>query len=162
MFYQEFPESLKLSARLKKVRENGMLKVKITEVMPEKVKEIVEELFKTNNNEVSPQDAEKIDEETSNDSVSETWNKVDVSRELKNQTPSLRSIKFTADGKDGFIVGDKGTILYSSDSGANWKLVPIVAPYAQFAAVDFYSIFIDEKYCWVAGSKGAIVRIKYK
>jgi hypothetical protein len=94
------------------------------------------------------------------------WEKIPVPS-LKDKTVTLRNVKFSPDKSTGWIVGDSGTILYLEKDKKEWQSLKI--PPAQLqklkttqAALDFYSIFIDENYCWIAGSKGVIVRIKYK
>jgi Photosynthesis system II assembly factor YCF48 len=62
---------------------------------------------------------------------------------------TLRSVKFST--QSGWIVGDNHTILYTIFNPKEMT---------QLQDVDFYSIFIDDEYCWVGGSKGKLVRIK--
>ena len=145
-----------VTAKVEEIRNNKMLKVKVLEVIPEVVEKIVKKYFE--NNDVSPRDVKKVDNEDSDKSVSVEWNKIEVSSLMKPPTAALRSVKFADDGLNGFIVGDKGTILYTQDGGKVWKSLSNM----QLATVDLYSIFVDGNYCWIAGSKGTIVRIKYK
>ncbi|CAN5237127.1 hypothetical protein BH10ACI1_BH10ACI1_04160 [soil metagenome] len=83
----------------------------------------------------------------------------------ENLKVTLRAVKFADNKKDGWIIGNGGTILYT-DNGKDWqKLLFTYLPKEQQAllkTVDFYSMTVDEKYCWIAGSKGTILRIKYK
>lgn len=103
--------------------------------------------------------------ETENNQTSE-WKKMVVPA-LKGKPTTLRSVKFADDQKNGWIVGDGGTILYTSDGGINWRLLFFALPKVTGTPltpteINFYSMFIDDIYCWVVGSKGTIVRIKYK
>lgn len=176
------PGAERVYGRVERInRQNGMMRVKITEVIPESVRSVVENIFR--NIEVSRRDVEKVDddEETDNRNSSNTnnrnssntnnrnssntnsfWEKASVFPALRNPTVSLRSVKFADNGSDGFIVGDKGTILYTQDGGTNWKpLIGTPAQQTQLNPVDFYAVFIDRKYCWIAGTKGTVVRVKY-
>jgi len=73
---------------------------------------------------------------------------------FQNQYPTsntLLGVKFVTPNK-GWIVGDKGTILYTTDGGENWE------EQASGTGNALTSIaFIDEKTGWTAGNGGSIL-----
>lgn len=148
----------------------GMLRVTITKVSPKTFFNLVRDQFsqkdvptskvtienmKRSNTKINDDDS-KVDK--TDQSVSSDWKKINISSK-----ETLRSIKFSDDGSIGFIVGNKGTILYSTDSGESWKNVladkNMKGKQRDITSTDFYSIFIDKVYCWVVGSNGAIAKI---
>lgn len=143
----------KIIGTVKDIRKNGMLKVEVTEILPKSVsdekKEQIREYF--DDNEVAPKNVKEINN-SGGETISNSWQAINV-----NVKETLRSIKFDDEGK-GFIVGDKGTILYSANGGDKWTKIPA----AQLGTIDLYSIFLDKGFCWIGGSKGAVARIKYK
>ncbi|MGB8510723.1 MAG: YCF48-related protein [Pyrinomonadaceae bacterium] len=70
---------------------------------------------------------------------------------------SLRSIKFSADGRFGWIVGDQGTILYSDDAGENWRILPPPAKDIRLEA-----LFVDDYFCWAVGGGSNVWRQRLK
>jgi photosystem II stability/assembly factor-like uncharacterized protein len=162
----------KVTARVEKVRPNGMLKLKIIDVNPPDLRDLVENIIERTD--ISPREVVKIErnENSSNEnnnnnnrsnSTNSSWERLNVSQVLRNPTVSLRSVKFSGNGQNGFIVGDKGTILYTDDGGASWKSLTssLPAQQSQLNLVDFYAVYIDKKHCWIAGSKGTVVRVRY-
>lgn len=138
------------------------LRVEITEVKPEIMKKQVKNYYEEK--ELDKSDVKIIEDDESEqkperfDSVSSPWQPLNVSNLVANPNIALRSVKFASNNLDGFIVGDKGTILYTSDGGKRWQLLRVTT---QLNTVDFYSMFLTDKYCWIVGSKGAVVRISY-
>ncbi len=84
---------------------------------------------------------------------------------LTGQSLRLWSVKFAENKKNGWIVGDAGTILYTDTGGEKWKKVNLVNEQNKPlfpTPPNFYAMYIDDKYCWVVGGQGAIVRMEYK
>ncbi len=133
--------------------DKKLFKIKITKVTPEppssiRLKAILENVYFDESAVIKN---EIVDE--SND-----WTeRNDLSEKISNT--QLNSVKFNSDGTYGFIVGKNGTILMTDNGGNDWKLLPANE---KLKGIDLYSIYFGKEYCWIAGSKGAIVRIKYK
>ena len=65
----------------------------------------------------------------------------------------LTGLAFT-DFKNGWVVGDRGTILRTTDGGFNW------APYGRSPHTTFYgTVFLNGKRGVAVGDKGTIVQI---
>lgn len=76
---------------------------------------------------------------------------------------SLRSVKFSRDGKLGWIVGDQGTILHSDDRGETWRVLPPPPPRdarleSPARDVKLEGLFVDDDLCWAVGSGGSVWR----
>ncbi len=84
---------------------------------------------------------------------------------LAGQSLRLWSVKFAENKRNGWIVGDTGTILYTTDGGATWEKIKLVNEQNKplFPGLpNFYAMYIDDKYCWIVGGQSAIVRMEYK
>lgn len=82
----------------------------------------------------------------------------------------LWAIKFAPDKRHGWIVGDSGTILYTNTGGERWSVVNLVQNVNGRQSLifkttqplpNFYSMYIDNNYCWIVGSQGVILRMSY-
>ena len=62
---------------------------------------------------------------------------------------------FFFDAKHGWVIGEKGTILYTEDGGKNWK-TQNSGTEARLNKMQF----IDEKQGWVVGNEGTFLRTK--
>jgi len=60
------------------------------------------------------------------------------------------------DAHTGWLVGDGGLVLRTSDGGLNWE-VPEGLPLALTRQVDFHAIATHENDVWIAGSPGTVV-----
>jgi photosystem II stability/assembly factor-like uncharacterized protein len=83
----------------------------------------------------------------------------------KDKAVKLRSVKFSKDNENGWFIGDKGTIFHTKDGGKNWSAINLTAlpelKRVNPETLNFYELQIDKDYCWVVGSKGLVLRIKY-
>ena len=161
-----------VTARIREFVGNNEVKLEDIRVKPEDLEEDVIDYL--NERPIFITELEKIEDDDDNTVVAKVnlgkttpttnsnWAKISVPA-LRNKRATLRSVKFADDGMVGFIVGDAGTVLYTSDGGMSWKALTTILPTQQplLNTVEFYSIFIDKSYCWIAGSKGTIVRVKY-
>jgi photosystem II stability/assembly factor-like uncharacterized protein len=69
-------------------------------------------------------------------------------------TTDLSDVVFLADGRSGWIVGDEGMILRSSDGGASWQ------PQASGTGAGLWSVALsaDGRSGWIVGGEGTILR----
>jgi len=76
--------------------------------------------------------------------------------DTKDVTLNFNSITFK--DSTGIITGNKGRILYSSDSGITWNLQTISEAKRKNKLVDLNSsFFVDKNYVWIAGNDGVIL-----
>lgn len=146
----------KIIGKVKEVNDKGMLEIDVEEIFPKDIpkneKRLIEDYFRTTP--IAPKDVKKLNS-AGKERPSNNWQPFTVPTK-----ENLRDIKFDDDGKYGFIVGDNGTILFTEDAGNNWRIIN--SPKLKTPKIDLYSIYVGDQYCWIGGSKGTIVRIKYK
>lgn len=76
------------------------------------------------------------------DNAGTTWNYI-----LDNITPWARSVTFTTQ-QNGFIVGDHGKILKTTDGGFHWTTISVQP---DLKAIDFYSVFFWQNFGYISG-----------
>ena len=76
------------------------------------------------------------------DNAGTTWNYI-----LDNITPWARSVTFTSQ-QNGFIVGDHGKILKTTDGGYHWTTISVQP---DLKAIDFYSVFFWQNVGYISG-----------
>ncbi len=67
-----------------------------------------------------------------------------------------RSIKF-ADATDGWLVGDRGLLLWTNDGGRTWQDVRDRLPDRAGRCFDFHALEVRGRDVWIAGSPGTLV-----
>lgn len=152
------------------------LKVKLETELTEEYQLLKKYILK---NEVDFEDVEKDTQQPQNSGSGTTTSRNNKVKDwedlkmkipvLKNDKEILRNIKFASTDENeqfGWIVGDKGRIFYTDNGGKEWKIVQRIGltdeQQKALSKTNFYSIFVDNGYCWIGGSNGTIVRIKYK
>ena len=97
----------------------------------------------------------------------EHWAPVQFTFDSQLSNISLRSVRFSGDGRLGWIVGDQGTILHSDDGGETWRMLLPPPPRdikLETPAKDIRleALFVDDDFCWAVGSGGNIWRQRLK
>lgn len=84
---------------------------------------------------------------------------------LGSQMVRLWGVKFAPNKRDGWIIGDSGVILHTKNGGLKWDRVSLVdaqkKPLFNTVAPNFYAMHVDNNFCWIVGSQGVILRIRY-
>lgn len=118
----------------------------------------------TPSTEQKEKEKEKSQVETQDEINKTEWVALE-SNPLGSQMVRLWGVKFASDKKHGWIIGDSGVILFTKDSGLSWNRVPLIdsnrKPLFNSNAPNFYAMHIDNDYCWIVGSQGVILRMRY-
>ena len=69
---------------------------------------------------------------------------------------SVRRVKLLS-ARDGWLVGDGGLILRTTDSGVSWQTPPTAIPQRVTRHFDFSAVAGVGSHCWIAGSPGTLV-----
>ncbi len=60
-------------------------------------------------------------------------------------------------GQRGWLVGDQGLVMKTTDGGLTWQQVLLNLPEGVPTACDFYTVAWSGAHCWIAGQPGTIV-----
>jgi len=69
---------------------------------------------------------------------------------------NLRAVKLSGP-TGGWLAGDGGLLLKTTDGGASWQLPPGELPPLAAEEFDFHALAVEGEKCWVAGSPGSRV-----
>ncbi|GIW92290.1 MAG: hypothetical protein KatS3mg110_0331 [Pirellulaceae bacterium] len=70
----------------------------------------------------------------------------------------MRSVRAIAlRGQQGWLVGDGGLVMKTSDGGVSWQHIGLGLPDGVSTACDFYCVVTIGNRCWIAGSPGSII-----